>query len=274
MRNAAETVSWNEQGNELTLRFKANQAPRPSESQQQRSAAASSREVPPAVGASRERWQARLSRLNTVAWRDLLRSAGPVVRRAVDVSAGVVGLIVTAPLVAAAACAVKATSPGPAFYGQMRAGQFGRPFKLFKVRSMYLDAAERLANLQHLNESVGAVTFKIRRDPRVTPVGRILRKFSIDELPQLWNLVNGTMTLIGPRPLVLYETAKLEPQARRRLEVKPGITCLWQVSGRSDLSFSEQVALDLKYIDTTTAVDEARILAVTFPVVVTGRGAY
>jgi lipopolysaccharide/colanic/teichoic acid biosynthesis glycosyltransferase len=184
------------------------------------------------------------------------------------------GLVATAPLLAAAAVVVKLTSPGPVFFRQVRVGEKGVPVTLYKIRTMYVDADQRLAALQHLNESEGGVTFKIRRDPRITPAGRILRKLSIDELPQLWNVLNGTMTTFGPRPPLPKEVAKYGPLERRRLEVKPGLTCLWQVSGRSDLSFEQQVALDIEFIDTSTPRDEAAILAKTLPAVITGKGAY
>ncbi len=229
---------------------------------------------PPAVGGPLDRARARFSRTWNLGKRDSLALVGPLVRRAVDFAVGTGGLLAVSPVLAATALLVKATSPGPVLFGQERIGQYGHPFRLLKIRSMYLDADARLASLQHLNESEGGVTFKIRRDPRITPVGRYIRKFSIDELPQLWNLVNGTMTLFGPRPPLAREVDRYGPRERRRLEVKPGITCLWQVSGRSDLSFEQQVALDLEYIDTSTTADEVRILAKTIPAVITGKGAY
>jgi lipopolysaccharide/colanic/teichoic acid biosynthesis glycosyltransferase len=230
--------------------------------------------IPPALNGSLERARAAFSRVVTLLPLEAMRLLGPSARRALDIGVGAGGLVAASPLLAAAAVAIKATSPGPVLYAQTRVGKGGRPFRLRKLRTMYADADARLASLREQNESRGGVTFKIKRDPRITPVGRLLRKFSIDEMPQLWNLLDGTMTLFGPRPPVASEVAKYGQRERRRLEVTPGITCLWQVSGRSDLSFDEQVALDIAYIDRTRAVDEIVILAKTIPAVLTGRGAY
>jgi lipopolysaccharide/colanic/teichoic acid biosynthesis glycosyltransferase len=230
--------------------------------------------IPPALNGGVERARAIFSRVATLLPLEATRLLGPAVRRAVDVAVGTGGLVALSPVLATAAIAIKATSPGPVLYSQIRIGKGGRPFRLRKLRSMYADADARLAALRDQNESRGGVTFKIRADPRITPVGRVLRKFSVDEMPQLWNLVDGTMTLFGPRPPVASEVAKYGHRERRRLEVTPGITCLWQVSGRSDLSFEEQVSLDIAYIDRTRAVDEIVIFAKTIPAVLTGRGAY
>jgi lipopolysaccharide/colanic/teichoic acid biosynthesis glycosyltransferase len=230
--------------------------------------------VPRALGRGLARVRARAARLATLAPLEAARLFGPRVRRAIDVAVGVAGLVAVSPVLAAAAIAIKATSPGAVFYAQNRVGKGGRTFRLRKLRTMYIDADARLESLRAQNESAGGVTFKIKRDPRITSVGRFLRKFSIDEMPQLWNLVDGTMTLFGPRPPVASEVAKYGCRERRRLEVTPGITCLWQVSGRSDLSFDEQVALDITYIDRTRPIDEIVILAKTVPAVLTGRGAY
>jgi lipopolysaccharide/colanic/teichoic acid biosynthesis glycosyltransferase len=220
------------------------------------------------------RLRARLDRARTTVPLDVARAAEPWIRRAVDVVVGGAGLLCAAPVLAASALAVRATSPGPIFFRQTRIGRGGRPFRLYKLRTMYVDAAARRAALEAQNESKGGVTFKIKKDPRITPVGRVLRKLSIDEVPQLLNLVDGTMTLFGPRPPIAAEVAKYSERQRRRLEVTPGITCLWQVSGRSDLSFEEQVELDLKYIDLARPRDEIVILAKTVPAVLTGKGAY
>jgi lipopolysaccharide/colanic/teichoic acid biosynthesis glycosyltransferase len=215
-----------------------------------------------------------LSRVATVARLRAARKVAPVVRRGFDLALGCAGLVLSAPVLCVAAALVRASSPGPVFFRQVRVGRHGKPISVYKLRTMYTDAEQRLASLLHLNESVGGVTFKIRRDPRITPVGRYLRKLSIDELPQFWNLVNGTMTTFGPRPPLPREVQAYTARERRRLEVKPGLTCLWQVSGRSDLSFEQQVALDIEYIDTSTLKIDARILAMTIPAVLTGRGAY
>jgi lipopolysaccharide/colanic/teichoic acid biosynthesis glycosyltransferase len=230
--------------------------------------------IPPALNGGAERARAVLSRVATLLPLEAARLFGPSIRRAVDVVVGAGGLVAASPVLAAAAIAIKATSQGPVLYAQTRIGKGGRAFRLRKLRTMYADADARLASLRDRNESRGGVTFKIRSDPRITPVGRVLRKFSVDEMPQLWNLVDGTMTLFGPRPAVPSEVAKYGHRERRRLEVTPGITCLWQISGRSDLSFDEQVALDIAYIDRSRPVDEIVILAKTIPAVLTGRGAY
>jgi lipopolysaccharide/colanic/teichoic acid biosynthesis glycosyltransferase len=230
--------------------------------------------IPPALDGGIERACAVVSRVATLVPLEATRLLGPSLRRALDVVVGTGGLLAASSVLAAAAIAIKATSPGPVLYAQTRIGKGGRAFRLRKLRTMYVDADTRLASLREKNESVGGVTFKMRRDPRITPVGRVLRKFSVDEMPQLWNLVDGTMTLFGPRPPVASEVAKYGHRERRRLEVTPGLTCLWQVSGRSDLSFDEQVSLDIAYIDRTRPLDEIVILAKTIPAVLTGRGAY
>lgn len=230
--------------------------------------------VPLALQRPRDRLRAIVSRVATSTRLEALRRGGPLVRRALDVVAASAGLAVASPVLVAAAVAVRATSPGPIFFRQTRVGKDGQHFDIYKFRSMYVDAAQRLESLRAQNESKGGVTFKIRRDPRITPVGRILRKFSIDELPQLYNVLTGTMTVFGPRPPIPSEVAKYGARQRRRLEVTPGLTCYWQVQGRSDLSFDEQVDLDLAYIDTSTAKEEATILMKTVPAVLTGKGAY
>ncbi len=154
-------------------------------------------------------------------------------------------------------------------------GQNGKTFALYKFRSMYIDAEARRAELEKLNQhGADGVTFKLRRDPRVTPVGRLLRKSSIDELPQLWNILIGDMSLVGPRPPLPAEVAKYRPEERRRLAAKPGLTCLWQVSGRADLPFARQVALDIEYLTRRNVFLDILILLRTIPAVLLARGAY
>ena len=148
----------------------------------------------------------------------------------------------------------------------------GRQFTLLKFRTMEPGAEERLAEISYLNEMTGPV-FKARRDPRLTPVGRLLRRLSIDELPQLWNVIVGDMSLVGPRPPLPDEVSRYEPWQRRRLSMKPGLTCLWQVSGRSELDFDRWMALDLKYIDTWSPLLDLKILFKTVPAVLSGKGA-
>jgi lipopolysaccharide/colanic/teichoic acid biosynthesis glycosyltransferase len=172
------------------------------------------------------------------------------------------------------ALAIRLTSPGPVIFRQERAGLHGRPFTMLKFRTMASDAEQRQADLMELNEMKGPV-FKIENDPRITPLGRFLRRTSIDEFPQLWNVLRGEMSLVGPRPLPLYEIDRIEKDAqRRRLSVKPGLTCLWQISGRNGItSFEEWVALDLKYIDNWSLWLDLKILLKTIPVVLRGSGA-
>jgi exopolysaccharide biosynthesis polyprenyl glycosylphosphotransferase len=197
-----------------------------------------------------------------------------LIKRAIDFFASLVGLIVLAPLMIVVAIAIKITSPGPIVFSQLRAGKHGKPFRMFKFRSMYSDAEERRQELQAYNQMSGPV-FKISDDPRITPIGRWLRKYSIDELPQLINVLRGQMSLVGPRPLPIYEVERFSvPAQRRRLSVNPGITCLWQISGRSEVrDFEAWVKLDLDYIDNWSIWLDLRILFGTVPVVLVGYGA-
>ena len=182
-------------------------------------------------------------------------------------------LALAAPVIAGAAVVVRATSPGRAFYSQTRVGVDGSTFTMWKLRSMYVDADARLAGLRAANEGAG-VLFKMRDDPRVTPIGRVLRRFSLDELPQLWNVVRGDMSLVGPRPPLSAEVAAYDDPVHRRLRVKPGLTGLWQVSGRSDLTWEESVRLDLRYVDNWSLTMDLLILWKTARAVVSSSGAY
>ncbi|HEX7240930.1 MAG TPA: sugar transferase [Longimicrobiaceae bacterium] len=195
------------------------------------------------------------------------------VKRMVDLAAAVAGLLVLAPLMLAIALAVKLSSPGPVFFRQERYGLNKRRFRMFKFRTMVVNAEALQATLEGQNEAIGPV-FKIRNDPRVTPVGRFLRKTSLDELPQLFNVIMGEMSLVGPRPMAVRDV-QLFDQAwfMRRFSAPPGMTGLWQVSGRSNLGFDDWVTLDLKYIDEWSLALDLRILARTVPVVVRGVGA-
>jgi exopolysaccharide biosynthesis polyprenyl glycosylphosphotransferase len=197
-----------------------------------------------------------------------------VLKRAIDLIAAGIGLLFLAPLLLIVAIAIKLTSPGPVFFTQLRGGRHGRPFKMYKFRSMYADAAKRRQDLAVHNELNGPV-FKIANDPRITPLGRCLRRYSIDELPQLINVFLGQMSLVGPRPLPVYEIEKFaNPAQRRRMSVKPGLTCLWQVNGRSRVTdFETWVKLDLEYIDNFSMWLDLKILLQTIPVVLLGRGA-
>jgi len=195
-------------------------------------------------------------------------------KRVVDVVGATLGLVILGPLVMLpVALVIKLTSPGPILFRQKRSGLHGRPFTMLKFRSMVSNAEMLRVELESFNEMSGPV-FKMKQDPRVTPVGRFLRKTSIDELPQLWNVLLGDMSLVGPRPLLLRETAGFDPWHRRRLSMKPGITCLWQISGRNELKeFDQWIKLDLEYIDNWSFWLDLKILARTIPVVLGGLGA-
>ncbi len=177
------------------------------------------------------------------------------------------------PLIALVALAVKLDSPGPILFRQKRVGKGGQLFDCLKFRSMYIDAEARKAELMAQNEA-GDVVFKMRHDPRVTRVGRFIRKASLDELPQLFNVLRGEMSLVGPRPSLPSECEKYQVEFLRRMDVTPGITGLQQVSGRSDLDFDRWVELDLQYVDERSLTKDVVILVKTIPAVLTGRGAY
>lgn len=195
-----------------------------------------------------------------------------LVKAIFDRAASAVWLVLTLPLMLLVAAFVKLSSPGPVLFVQQRGGLNGRGFPMLKFRTMRVGAEEEREALVAANEMDGPV-FKLSQDPRVTPLGRILRRSSIDELPQLVNVLLGHMSLVGPRPLPLVETRHLEGVHRRRLSVRPGITCLWQVSGRNDLTFEEWMALDLQYIDHWSLGLDFAILLRTIPALLSGRGA-
>jgi exopolysaccharide biosynthesis polyprenyl glycosylphosphotransferase len=203
------------------------------------------------------------------------RLSGPqaVAKRGFDLVVASLGLLLTLPLWLVIAVMVKATSPGPVLFRQRRVGQRGRPFTILKFRTMRVGADEMLHELRALNEADGPL-FKLRHDPRVTKVGRWLRHWSLDELPQLLNVVKGDMSLVGPRPPLPEEVREYEEWQFDRLEVPPGITGLWQISGRSDLSFDEYVRLDLFYIENWSLAYDLFIVAKTIPVLLSKRGAY
>ena len=196
-----------------------------------------------------------------------------VVKRGFDFVGAMVLLILVSPVLLVTALAVKLTSRGPVLHRSLRPGIGGRPFNCLKFRTMYEDAEKRQPDLEHLNEASGAI-FKIRNDPRQTPVGRFLRRNSIDELPQLWNVLRGDMSLVGPRPLPLRDHARLDDWHRRRYLVLPGITGLWQVSGRSELNFDDMVRLDFLYLERWSVLLDLVILLKTVPAVLRRRGAW
>jgi lipopolysaccharide/colanic/teichoic acid biosynthesis glycosyltransferase len=197
----------------------------------------------------------------------------PLWKRTLDVIGAVVGLVLLAPLFAAVALAIKLTSPGPVFFGQLRSGRGGKPFVMWKFRSMVADAEVRKKELLALNEQDGAA-FKMKNDPRITPLGCFLRKSSIDELPQLWNVLRGEMSLVGPRPLPSAETDVCAGWQRQRLDVTPGLTCIWQVRGRCRVSFVDWVRMDVQYIRSRSLGQDLKLLLLTVPVVLLRRGAH
>lgn len=194
-------------------------------------------------------------------------------KRVLDVSVASIAIVLTSPIMLVTAILIKLESPGPVIFKQVRVGKDGEHFYCYKFRSMYVDAEQRLRELQAKNEADGPV-FKMKRDPRVTRVGRVIRKLSIDELPQLFNVLKGEMSLVGPRPALPSEVAKYTYEQIGRLHAIPGITGLQQVSGRSDLDFKRWVELDLQYIAEQSIWKDIEILLRTIPAVLLGRGAY
>lgn len=196
-----------------------------------------------------------------------------IAKRGFDIAAATCGPVLAAPVVLVLAVLIKLDSPGPVFFRQPRLGKDGRPFLMLKLRSMTQDAAELRVLVASSNELVGPV-FKIRSDPRMTRVGRFIRKASLDEIPQLWHVLRGEMSVVGPRPPIPDEVARYEPWQRERLAVKPGLTCTWQVGGRSDIPFERWVQMDIDYIRHRNAWLDLKIMLQTVPAILTGRGAY
>jgi len=195
-------------------------------------------------------------------------------KRAFDTAVSFLMLLLLSALFLVVALLIKLEDRGPVFFTQTRAGKWGRHFKIFKFRSMYVDAEQRLQELLAHNQHHEGVTFKIKNDPRITRVGKWLRRLSLDELPQLINVLKGDMSLVGPRPPVPREVAKYSAAERRRLMATPGITCLWQIGGRAEIDFSGQVQLDVQYIESQTFLGDVKILLKTIPAVLSGKGAY
>jgi exopolysaccharide biosynthesis polyprenyl glycosylphosphotransferase len=194
-------------------------------------------------------------------------------KRSFDVAGSALGLLVLSPLLVLLGLLVRVTSTGPVLFAHERIGINGRPFRLYKLRTMVLGAEGMQIDLRDANEAAGPL-FKIRDDPRVTRLGRVLRRLSLDELPQLWNVLRGDMSLVGPRPALPAEMDAWTPEVHQRLHVKPGLTGMWQVSGRSTASFEEYVRLDLYYVDNWSLWTDLAILAKTVPTVLARRGAY
>ena len=215
----------------------------------------------------------RFSDLHVILWKSTVRFSY-FLKRFLDITLSLAALIVLSPLFVVLGLLIKLTSPGPVFFVQVRVGQYGRSFCFYKFRSMYIDAEKRKQELLDQNQSSDGVICKMKNDPRITPIGRILRKTSMDELPQFLNVLSGDMSLVGPRPPVPSEVKQYSLEARKRLNVKPGLTCLWQVSGRSDIPFNEQVSLDKEYISSRSLKSDLLILLRTIPAILSGRGAY
>jgi lipopolysaccharide/colanic/teichoic acid biosynthesis glycosyltransferase len=198
-----------------------------------------------------------------------------IVRRVMDVAISGVGLVVLAPLFAVVAFLIKKHDGGPVLFRQDRVGKDGKVFSFYKFRSMVLNADALKARLAAQNQhGETGITFKIKNDPRITPVGRFIRKFSIDELPQLYNVLKGDMAIVGPRPAVVAEVERYDEHDRGRLAVRPGLTCYWQIMGRAELDFAQQVELDLKYIAERSLINDVKIMLATPRAVIGGRGAY
>ena len=194
-------------------------------------------------------------------------------KRLLDLAVGIVILVLLLPVIPAIAIMIKLDSPGPVFFKQDRVGRSGRVFKFYKFRSMFSGSETRRSEVAPLNEQTGPI-FKMRSDPRITSVGGFLRRSSLDEIPQIFNVLKGDMSLVGPRPQMPDEAAQYEPWHRLRLAVKPGITGLWQIRGRSQISFDEWMRLDIEYIKTRSWWVDITILAKTLPAVMARRGAY
>lgn len=212
-------------------------------------------------------------RRRTAALRRVVPRSWATLKRAMDMTVAIGVLVATAPLIALAALGIACVSPGSPFFTQERVGRDGRAFRMFKLRTM-IDGAHLIHDDLHPFSEVDGPVFKIRNDPRLHPLGKMLRRTSIDELPNLFNVLWGDMSIVGPRPPLPREVARYDAFARRRLTVKPGITCLWQISGRSNLSFDEWMRLDNTYIDTWSPWGDFVILLKTVPAVLRGEGAH
>ncbi|TLU82841.1 MAG: sugar transferase [Chlorobium sp.] len=211
--------------------------------------------------------------LKVRAWETTIRFSY-LLKRLLDIAISIAALIVLSPLFLLTSLAIWIEDPGPVFYVSIRVGCNGRHFRFYKFRSMVVNAEKIKKELEAQNESSAGVIFKMKKDPRITKTGSIIRRFSIDELPQLLNVLKGDMSLVGPRPPIPAEVAEYTLEQRKRLHVIPGITCLWQVSGRSDIPFTDQVRLDLQYIQSAGFLNDIRLLLKTIPAVLSGKGAY
>ena len=197
-----------------------------------------------------------------------------VIKRVLDLAGALFALVCFSPILAAVAIAIKLTDHGPVLFWQSRVGLWGQEFPFPKFRSMVVNAEQLKAGLLIRNDHKNGITFKMKRDPRVTGIGRIIRKLSLDELPQLFCVLAGEMSLVGPRPPLPREVAQYSLLDRRRLDVKPGLTCIWQVSGRGDIPFERQVQLDVQYIESQSVWLDVLLLLKTAPAILFGKGAY
>jgi lipopolysaccharide/colanic/teichoic acid biosynthesis glycosyltransferase len=212
-------------------------------------------------------------KMKVAAWENTIRLSY-LAKRLLDIVVTTIALFALLPIFAVTALSIVVENPGPVFFVQIRVGRNGRHFRFYKFRSMIVNADKIKAQLAAQNESKDGVIFKMKKDPRITRTGRIIRKFSIDELPQLINVLKGDMSLVGPRPPVPNEVAQYTLEQRKRLHAIPGITGLWQVSGRSDIPFTDQVRLDLQYIQSSGVFNDMQLLLKTIPAVLSGKGAY
>jgi lipopolysaccharide/colanic/teichoic acid biosynthesis glycosyltransferase len=196
------------------------------------------------------------------------------VKRGLDVMGAGLALLALIPVFVVICVLIQCEDGGPVLFWQRRVGKHGRPFAFPKFRSMVVNAEAKLAQIRAQNQHGDTITFKMKDDPRITRVGKVLRRLSLDEAPQLWCVLTGEMSLVGPRPALPSEVAKYTLEARRRLDVTPGLTCIWQVSGRSNLSFSVQCRLDVEYIEQQSLALDLKLIAKTVPAVLSGKGAY
>lgn len=226
----------------------------------------------PVSRADVKRFQRR-QRMKLLVW-ELSMGSLFFVKRVIDVLASGLGILCLSPVFIGLMAAIVIEDGRPVFYSQNRVGQNGRVFRFFKFRSMVRNADRIKEQLKEQNESGDGVIFKMKHDPRITRIGRFIRRYSLDELPQLWNVFIGDMSLVGPRPPIPSEVAEYSLEDRKRLHVKPGITCIWQVSGRSDIPFKEQVQLDVRYIQSQGVWNDFKLLLQTIPAVLLGKGAY
>lgn len=218
-------------------------------------------------------WQSLRGRWKRIAWYGTITLAR-ILKRTIDIAGAFFGLLLLSPLFVVVAMAIRTHDRGPIFFVQKRVGQWGREFDFPKFRSMVTHAEALKEELLSQNHHQDGVTFKIVHDPRITPIGRLLRKTSIDELPQLWSVLKGDMSLVGPRPPLPDEVLKYKLSDRRRLDVKPGLTCYWQVEGRSDVPFGQQVEMDIRYVDSQSILLDIWLLFKTIPAIIQGKGAY